>query len=172
MCIRDRTIHRLLREYCRGRLDNLPPDDVSELTALGEHATAAERRAEAAEREVREVLVLKLLEGKVGERFDGVITGVANFGVFVQSPRFLVEGLIRLQDLGDDWWDVDPRYGRIVGERSGRQFRIGDVLTVAIAGVDIPRRQLDLVPVRDMKTPKRAKRQSKGRKPSGRKSGR
>jgi len=167
----DLTVHRLLREYCRGRLGNLPPEDVSELTALGEHATAAERRAEAAEREVREVLVLKLLEGKIGEQFDGVITGVANFGAFVQSSRFLVEGLIRLQDLGDDWWDVEPRYGRIRGERSGRQFRIGDVLTVTIAGVDIAGRRLDLVPARDVKVPKRAKRQAKGRRAKGRKSG-
>jgi len=82
---------------------------------------------------------------KVGEGFDGVITGVANFGLFVQMPRFNVEGLVRMQDLGDDWWDVDPKTGTIRGQRSGRAMRIGDVLAVRIAGVDVARRQLNLV---------------------------
>ncbi len=141
----DLTVHRLIRDYCRGAMGARPPEDLSELARLGGECTAAEKRAEAAEEEVREVLLLQMLEGKVGEDFDGVITGVANFGIFVELRRYLIDGLIRMPDLGDDWWEVQARYGQIRGERSGKTYRIGDVLNVRIVGVDVARRQLNLV---------------------------
>ena len=146
----DLTVHRLVAELCRGTLDSRPPEDMSELTRLGGDCSAASRRAEAAEREVRDVLVLQMLEKKVGEDFDGVITGVANFGMFVQSPRYLVEGLVSLQDLGDDWWEVDAKRGEVRGEQTGRRYRIGDRMKVRIAFVDVARRRLNLAPVRDL----------------------
>ncbi|MBI5723854.1 MAG: ribonuclease R [Planctomycetes bacterium] len=142
----DLTIHRLVRQHAQGRLKDRPPEDVSGLVRLAEDCSAAERRAKAAEDELREVLVLLLLKTRVGEIFDGVITGVANFGIFVQSQKFLVEGLIRLEDLGDDWWEVDARMGQVRGERTGKQFRIGDMMTVQIISVDLARRQLNLSP--------------------------
>ena len=144
----DLTVHRMVAEYCRGRLDSRAPEDMSELIALGDHCSQASRRAEAAERELRQVLVLLLLVKMVGEAFEGVITGVANFGLFVQMPRFNVDGLVRMEDLGDDWWEVNPQRGTIRGQRSGRVMRIGDLLVVRIAGVDVARRQLNLVPDR------------------------
>ncbi len=143
----DLTVHRMLEAYCRGRLDSRPPEDVSGLTTLGSNMTAAERRSEAAEMELREVLLLQMLEGRVGEEFDGVVTGVANFGIFVQLRRFLIEGLVRMEDLGDDWWDVDARLGQVRGERTGQTYRIGDLMDVRIVAVDTARRQLNLVPV-------------------------
>jgi len=164
----DLTVHRLVGEHCRGRLGERPPEDVAQLTELGEQCSAAERRAEAAEDELREVLVLQLLAGKAGEGFDGVITGVANFGLFVQLPRFLIEGLVRMPDLGDDWWEVDARRGEVRGEHSGRRFRIGDRIDVRIAGVEIARRQLNLVPQRLDKPTKRGAAKRKRRKPAAR----
>jgi len=155
----DLTVHRMVAEYCRQRLDTRPPEDMSELITLADHCSQASRRAEAAERELREVLVLQLLVTKVGEGFDGVITGVTNFGLFVRMPRFNIEGLVRMQDLGDDWWDVDPRTGTIRGQRSGQVMRIGDVLAVRIAGVDVARRQLNLVLDRGEGKKKGAKKQ-------------
>ncbi|NMD34378.1 MAG: S1 RNA-binding domain-containing protein, partial [Planctomycetes bacterium] len=106
--------------------------------------TYAERRAEAAESELREVLILQFLEGKVGEELEGVITGVTNFGIFVQVPRFLIEGLVHIEALGDDWWEVNPRYGFLRGERTGRTFHVGRLVKVRIAAVDAARRQLIL----------------------------
>ena len=144
----DLTVHRLVRQCCRRQaasaLEEAPAD--VDLAELGEHCTAAERRAEAAEGEIRDVLVLQFLADKVGEVLDGVITGVANVGIFVQSQRYLVDGLVRLADLGDDWWDVSARYGQIRGERTGKTYRIGDLIRVRIAAVDVARRQLDLLP--------------------------
>jgi ribonuclease R len=152
----DLTVHRLVRDYVAGRIDEHKTDDAADLQELGEHCTGTERTASAAENDLRDVLVLQFLQTKVGESFEGVVTGVANFGIFVQSPRFLVEGLIRLEDLGDDWWEVSGPQGQVVGEVSGRKYRVGDLLEVRIASVDIAMRQLDLVPVRGTQ-PKRGK---------------
>ncbi len=149
----DLTVHRLLTEYCRGTLASRPPEDVSALTRLGEHCTAAEKRSEGAEEELRDVLILQFLQTRLGDVFEGVITGVTNFGIFVQSMRFLIEGLVRMEDLGDDWWEVNARIGQVSGQRSGKRFRIGDLLAVRIANVDLARRQLNLVPERAKEKP-------------------
>ncbi len=162
----DLTVHRLMAKYCRGQLENEPKEDIPALVELGRDCTACEKRAEAAENELREVLVLQLLESKVGETFEGVITGVANFGIFVQWPRYLCEGLIRLEDLGDDWWQVETKTGHVRGEATGRTFRLGDRLDVTILGVDVARRQLRLLPTEKGKkdgTPRRAKTRKKKR---------
>jgi len=91
-----------------------------------------------------------MLENKIGEDFEGVITGVANFGMFVQSPKYLVEGLVSLQDLGDDWWEGDAKRGEVRGEHTGRRYRIGDAMMVRIAYVDVARRRLNLALARDL----------------------
>jgi ribonuclease R len=161
----DLTVHRLFADHCRGRMDSRPPEDVSELVKLAQHCTGAERRAEAAEEELRQVLILQMLEGRVGEDFDGVVTGVASFGVFVQLQRLLIEGLIRLEDLGDDWWEVNARMGQVRGERNGRTIRIGDLLAVKIAGVDLARRQLNLVPCAEQRKAQAAGRRRRARRP-------
>jgi len=174
----DLTVHRIIADYCRSRLDTRPPEDMSELISLADHCSQSSRRAETAERELRQVLVLQLMVTKVGEPFDGVITGVTNFGLFVQMPRFNVEGLVRMEDLGDDWWDVDPRTGSIRGQRSGRVMRIGDVLAVRIAGVDVARRQLNLVLNREQgrsakkKTGAKKKKEKDAKKQAASKAGR
>jgi len=157
----DLTVHRLLGEYCRGRLETRPPEDVPALVELGEHCTAAEQRSEAAERELNKVLVLQLLSGRIGEVCQGVITGVMNFGIFVQLPRYGIDGLVRVQELGDDWWEVNVRRGEVRGQRTGRKFRIGDLLAVHIAAVDVPGRQLDLIPHREPGTKKKRKSRKK-----------
>jgi ribonuclease R len=160
----DLTVHRLLAEYLCGRIDSRPPEDVSELVKLSQHCTGAERRAEAAEGELRQVLILQMLEGRVGQDFDGVVTGVAGFGVFVQLRRLLIEGLVRLEDLGDDWWEVNARVGQVRGERSGRTIRIGDLMAVRIAGVDLARRQLNLLPAAEQRKARPSGRKRRARR--------
>ncbi len=159
----DLTVHRLFAEYCRGTLASRPPEDLSALVQLGDGCSAAERRAQAAERELREVLVLEFLQTKVGEKFQGVITGMTNFGLFVQSPRFLIDGLLRLEDLGDDWWEVSAKTGEVRGQYSGRKYRMGDMIGVQIASVDIARRQLNLAA--DLSAVQQSRRPAKQGKP-------
>ncbi len=143
----DLTVHRALSQYCRGKTAKGRRDNEKELSGAAEQCSETERRAESAEHELRLVLVLNHLQEKIGENFDGVITGITEQGIFIQSPRFLVEGLLRYQDLGDEWWDASSRYGLARGERTGTTYRIGDVLPVTISGVDIPKRFLNLSPV-------------------------
>jgi ribonuclease R len=149
----DLTIHRLLDEYFKAgggsggrrgklQLENVPTHD--ELVSLGKHLSFTERNADDAERELRQVKVLELLQHEVGADYTGVVTGITNFGIFVQLSRYLIDGLIRYEDLMDDWWDVDVASGLIRGQRTGRKIGIGDVVTARIVKVDPPRRQLDL----------------------------
>ncbi len=144
----DLAIHRLLDLHLAGKLKtkaqrkNAPSEEV--LTELGKHCGYTERRSEAAERELRMVKVLELLSQRVGDTIEGVVTGVANFGVFIEVRKFLVEGLVRFNELPDDWWEINQKAGAVVGQRTGRRIAMGDVVTAKIINVDIPARQLDL----------------------------
>ena len=159
----DLTVHRLAAAVIEKR--DLPAQDPSALVKLGEHCSTTERRAEAAEQELITVLVLQLLATKIGEQFDAVVTGVANFGMFAQLPRLGVEGLVRMEDIGDDWWEVSARSGEIRGERTGKRFRIGDPLTVQIASVNVSARQLNLRLAGDAPPQRGKSRRTRKRKP-------
>lgn len=115
------------------------------LIDMGKKMSYLSRRAESAERELKQVKVLTLLADQVGDEFEGVVTGVTNFGLFVQHPKYLTDGLLRIEDLGDDWYDVNTRTGRITGERSGESFSLGTKIKVRIDQVDVPGRQLNLI---------------------------
>jgi ribonuclease R len=118
--------------------------DYATLLNLGKHLSYTERRSSDAERELRAVKVLQLLAEHVGDVIDGVITGVTNFGVFVQSTRFLTEGMIRVADLPEDYWQFDDRSGVLRGQRTGRRISLGDRAKVQIVNVNVSARQLDL----------------------------
>ena len=150
----DLTIHRLLDSYLAAReasggkrkkgmkMENvIAYDDLAE---IGKHISFTERRADDAERELRQVKVLELLKDRVGDVFEGVVTGITGFGIFVQLREYLIEGLIRYEHLMDDWWDVDERSGAVMGQRTGQKIQMGDVADVTIVRVDVPRRELDL----------------------------
>ena len=83
-----------------------------DLVELGKHLSFTERRADDAERELRQVKILELLSNHIGEEFPGVVTGITNFGIFIQLQTYLIDGLIRYEDLMDDWWDVDEKSRR------------------------------------------------------------
>lgn len=150
----DLHIHRLVRAYVEAR-DSGPAkrkgkvrlegtETYDELVLLGRQLSFTERRSESAERELRQVKVLQLLGGKIGEDFDGVVTGITNFGIFIQLTEYLIEGLIRYEDLLDDWWDVDEKAGVIRGQRTGRRIGIGDTCRARVVRVDPARRELSL----------------------------
>jgi ribonuclease R len=152
----DLTIHRLMDAYFAARekkgagkakkakvhLDDVP--SLEDQMELGKHISYTERRSEEAERELRQVKVLELLQNHVGEDFEGVVTGITNFGIFVQIRKYLIDGLIRYEDLMDDWWDVDDKAGVVRGQRTGMRIGIGDVAVARVVKVDVPRRELSL----------------------------
>ena len=84
------------------------------------------------------------MQQHVGEDFRGVVTGITNFGIFVQLDMYLVDGLIRYEDMGNDYWQVDERSGSVHGRSTNVRISIGDVVTARIVKVDLPRRELSL----------------------------
>jgi ribonuclease R len=137
----DLQVHRLLDRWLRlGKVSA----DVEELTALGDHCSKMERRAETAERELVKLKILLYLERKLGEQLDAVITGVADYGFFAQAERFPAEGLVHISSLVDDYYWFDEASHTLEGKRTKRRFRLGDRVRVEVARVDVPRRLLDL----------------------------
>ena len=102
---------------------------------------------EDAERELNTVLTLQMLSKKIGDELDCVVTGLMNFGLFVQSRKLGVEGLIQMSDLGPDRWKYDRKTKLIVGQDSGHVIRLGQFIRVRITSVNVPARQLNVIPV-------------------------
>jgi ribonuclease R len=129
--------------------DDRTPDEDG-LVQLGRHCTDTEVEAEAAERELRDFLVMQFLhEHHLGEEFSGVVTGITGRGLYVQLERFLVEGLVSMQDMPQaggrpDHWRVDNQTARLVAKRSGASLGVGDIVMVEIQRVDLASRHLDL----------------------------
>jgi len=149
-------------------LEDVPTYDS--LVELGKHISFTERRSEDAEKELRQVKILELLKNQIGEEFTGVITGITNFGLFVQIQDYLIDGLIRYEDLMDDWWDVDGRGGVVRGQRTGMKIHMGDLARVRVVRVDIPRRELDLAIIEMLTRGRRANQQGEeGQHPKSKK---
>ena len=126
-------------------LEEVLPD--VELAEVGGHISFTEQRAAEAEKELRTVLILQLLSKRIGEEMDCVVSGLTNFGIFVQCVKFGVEGLVALEDLGVDEWRYNERSQAVVGLHSGKSVHLGQEMHVRIASVNIAGRQLSVVPV-------------------------
>lgn len=103
-----------------------------------------ERRAEDAERELVEWKKVRFMKDKVGELFNGFVTGVMPFGLFVELEEFFVEGLVHISTLADDYYLFSEKTHALRGESTGKMFRLGDRLEVRVARVDVETRQIDL----------------------------
>jgi ribonuclease R len=141
----DLVVHRLLKMRLTTRKKI---DDDALLPILDDIASTSsqcERVATDIERAVDALYAAWFMKDRVGEVFDGVVQGVAEFGLFVTLTDAFVEGMIRVSDLGRDYFVFDEVRLRLVGERSGKVYTVGDVVRVKIAGVDLARRQIGLV---------------------------
>jgi ribonuclease R len=163
----DLTIHRMIEALARGKR---PVDDFDRMVMLGEHCSDREQRAEAAERELVKVKLLLYLSKRIGETLDAVITGVEDFGLFAQGIALPAEGLIHVDTLGDDFYRYDSATHSLAGHRSGNRFRLGDLIRVQVAHVDIDRRELDFRLVKLLGHPgvKRREQPEKRRAPGSR----
>jgi ribonuclease R len=110
-----------------------------------------------------------MLSKKIGEKLDCVVTGLTSFGVFVQSRKFGIEGLIRMGDLGQDYWKYNERTLCIIGQRSGCGIRLGQAIKARIVSVNVPARQLNVTPVEPLATAPRQRSKSKAGKKNRRK---
>ena len=110
-----------------------------------------------------------MLSKKIGQVLDCVVTGLTSFGVFVQCRTFGIEGLIRIADLGQDYWKFNERSQSIVGENSGRNIRLGQGMKVRIVSVNVPARQLNVVPAEKLTAPAKKTKKRKTKKKHTRK---
>jgi len=149
----DLTVHRLVEAILLKRKPRLKLDDF---VVLGRHCSERERRAETAERELIKLKLLHYLEDKIGEEMDAVVTGVQSFGLFVQGVELPAEGLIHAESLTDDYYHYDQATHTLAGHRSGNVFRLGDLVRVVVARVDMDRRELDFRLAPSKKKRKRA----------------
>lgn len=129
-----RAIKRVLNKQSRS-----PSKRMSE---LGKHLSMTERRADDASRDVEQWLKCEYMHDKVGEDFSGVISGVAGFGFFVELTDVFVEGMIALRDLKDDYYVYDDIHHQLKGQRTGKVFRLGDVVEVKLASVSLDDRRI------------------------------
>ena len=165
----DLVVHRMLRRLqAEGPMSAGEEREAmeAELEKLGESCSAAERRAESAEREAVEWKTVLFLREREGEVFAGHISGVTDFGLFVRLDEISVDGMVHISELGDDYYSYDERRHRLVGERTGRVWRLGDPIEVRLARIDLDAMQLQLLPV-DVKPDARAARKTgrRGKKP-------
>lgn len=134
-----RAIRHLLRGGCQEDYDLLHGD----LQVLGEHCSMTERRADEATRDAIDRLKCEFMLDKVGEVFQGLITGVTSFGLFVTLDDIYVEGLVHISVLGSDYFHFDPIHHRLRGERTGLDYRLADAITVRVVRVDVDERKID-----------------------------
>jgi ribonuclease R len=162
----DLLVHHLLERYLQNRPDSAR--DISaglDLAEIGKHITFTEQRAEDAEKELTTVLILQMLSKRIGDELDCVVTGLTNFGVFVQSRKFGIEGLIQMADLGPDQWKYNSRAQCVDGQRRGGSIRLGQSIKVRIVSVNIPARQLNVAPAEPFANiTKQAKKSKKGKR--------
>lgn len=143
----DLLVHRAIRHIVQGRKPGRFDYSGRDMERLGTITSANEKRAEEATRDVEAWLKCQYMEQHLGDEFDGVITGVTNFGVFVQITSLLTDGLVHVTSLSNDYYHYDAGTQSLVGERTGKTFRLGDAMRVKVQRVDMDTRRIDFRPV-------------------------
>ena len=145
----DLLVHRAIRHIVRGGKPGQYDYAAKEMERLGAITSAHEKRAEEATRDVEAWLKCQYMEGHLGEEYDGVITGVTNFGVFVQITELMTDGLVHVTSLANDYYKYDAGSQRLVGERSGHSYSLGEEMRIRVQRVDMETRKIDFRPVTD-----------------------
>jgi ribonuclease R len=135
----DLMVHRLLFSY----LNNGKSADKEDYEQKCDHSSEMERKAEAAERTSVKYKQAEYMLDKVGQEFDGLISGVSKWGIFVEIVGTKCEGMIRLRDLYDDFYYLDEENYQVIGSRKGQQFKLGDKVRIKVKKIDLPRKQMD-----------------------------
>ncbi len=135
----DLMVHRLLERY----LDKKPSVDKTEYEEKCKHSSDMERRAQEAERASIKYKQAEYMADKIGQEFDGLISGVSKYGIFVELIESKCEGMIRLTDLDDDFYYLDEDNYRVIGHRYGHEYKLGDPIRIRVKHIDIRKKQLD-----------------------------
>ena len=151
----DLVVHRLLKEYARGiptSASSVEPlkrrEEIrSRLPAIAKQSSAMERVAMEAERAAVKVMQVEYMKRHLGDEFEGLISGVMRFGVFIEINDLLVEGMIHVRDLEDDYYLYDEKSYALIGQRKGKRYRLGDTVKVKVIRVNAEEREIDFAMV-------------------------
>jgi ribonuclease R len=150
----DLFVHRVLKEYVQGvpsqaRWHNL----MAQASSLSDHCSQTERTSVEAERASTKLAQVIMARDHVAETFTGIVSGVTSFGLFITLDGIMIEGLLHIRDLADDYYWFDDRRWRLIGRRSRRQFAYGTTVRVKIVKADIEKRTIDLAYVAEEAVP-------------------
>ena len=142
----DTTVHRLLHTYLFNK--NLNIDTVryweNRLPFIAEHSSLKERNSIECEREVDDMKKAEYMEKHIGEKFEGVISGVMSFGIFVELPN-LIEGLVHVEDMKGDFYTYDESSFALIGKKNKRGYRLGDDISVIVKSASKEKHTIDFV---------------------------
>jgi ribonuclease R len=140
----DLEVHRTLKALQTGeRWKQGREAQLSRLGRIADHSSVEERNAAEAERDSIDLKKVEFMERHLGDEFDGKISGVTSFGIFVRLDRYFVEGLVHAHELSDDYYEFHEDKYALIGRNTGRRFRLSDAVRVRVESVDKERRQID-----------------------------
>ncbi len=139
----DLLVHRAIKHWIKHNNATGFGYDLAQMTALGESCSRYERRAEDATRDAADWLKCEFLQKHIGKQYSGIVAAVTNFGLFVQLDELLIDGLVHVTSLKRDYYQFDPAHHRLVGERTGRSYQLGDRLEVVVVRVNMEERKID-----------------------------
>jgi ribonuclease R len=151
----DLLVHRAIRHIVRGGDAASYHYTENTMRGLGEYCSQTERRADEATRDAVDWLKCEFMMDKIGEVFEGTITSTTGFGLFVELDKIYVEGLIHVTSLDHDYYHFDAAHHRLVGERTGQVFRLGDHIVVSVAKVNLEDKKIDFDLVSAERTPRK-----------------
>lgn len=158
----DLMIHRVLKKFLNGEAIKCRVHEAAS------HSTEREIAAEHTERDVDDLMKTSYMSQFIGEAFDGVVSGVMGFGMFVELDNS-VEGLVRVENMRGDYFELDEAANTLTGKRSGKRYRIGDTVRVVLVKADLMLRQLDFVLESDAKRNTQKTTENRGNKKTGKK---
>lgn len=139
----DLQIHRIIKEFLNGKISQKRQDQLAQIVDYAStQSSEREREAELAERDVKDIYKARYMEDRVGEEFVGIVSSVTSFGMFIELDN-TVEGLVRLADMNDDYYIFDENTFTILGERTKKMYRIGDVVKIKVEKVNVDFKEID-----------------------------
>jgi len=139
----DLVVHRLLDEYSKGMPHSRREHLLAQLPEICKWSSDRERVAMEAERASVKVMQAEYMKQHLGDEFEGIISGVTNYGMYVEINDLLVEGMIHVRNIGDDYYEHDEKHYSLVGRRTGKTFRLGDSISVKVVKVNVENREID-----------------------------
>jgi ribonuclease R len=137
----DVLVHRMLKHYVSG--DPVSKEQMEEFEQLAYHSSEREVAASEAERDSIKMKQVEFLAGRIGEEFEGVISGVTDRGIYVELNETRADGMVRISAIGNDYFIHDQKRYRLVGERTKKEYALGDPVKVRLIAARVPERELD-----------------------------